>query len=234
MRPTGVRWLLYLGSSGGTNAYARSGLVAEARNWLAEMKAHAPPGDDERPSGRTAVTTAGVLLAEGEEKAAAAGIADAFKHERIDRGADRRMWRQNIDLSYVLVPETRPDWDAAPLTGHLLVTRRLAEAVVDDSDWLDLDREHYRTRFVRAAVRSGQLPLARGDADRAQATAHRALDADPWSEDAYAVLVSSALTSGDRSAAGRILRRCLEVLADMGVDPSPTTQQLQRRVAGTD
>jgi DNA-binding SARP family transcriptional activator len=103
-------------------------------------------------------------------------------------------------------------------------------ADVPDADWIVLDREHYRTRFVGAAVRAGQLLLGRGDTDRAEAMARRALAADPWSEDAYGVLVSAAVAKGDRSGARRLLDRCIAALAEIGVEPSDTTHQLRRRI----
>jgi DNA-binding SARP family transcriptional activator len=111
--------------------------------------------------------------------------------------------------------------------------RDLLHADLPEADWFGLEREHYRARFVGAAVRAGQLLLGRGDVEQAEAVAHRALAADPWSEEAYAVLVGAALARRDRSGALRVLTRCLEALQDLGVDPSPTTQQLQRRVQGT-
>jgi ATP/maltotriose-dependent transcriptional regulator MalT/DNA-binding SARP family transcriptional activator len=106
-------------------------------------------------------------------------------------------------------------------------------ADVPDADWMVLDREHYRTRFVTAAVRAGQLLLGRGDSDEAEAMARRALTADPWAEEAYAVLVAAAVANGDRSGARRLLDRCIAALADIGVAPSDATRQLQRRVQGT-
>jgi ATP/maltotriose-dependent transcriptional regulator MalT/DNA-binding SARP family transcriptional activator len=101
---------------------------------------------------------------------------------------------------------------------------------VGDADWLALEREHYQTRFVVAAVRVGQLLLARGEIDKAQAVVYRALTTYPWSEEAYAVLVGAALARRDRAAASRVLDRCREALADLGVQPSDAFQQLRRRV----
>jgi DNA-binding SARP family transcriptional activator len=63
--------------------------------------------------------------------------------------------------------------------------------------------------------------------------ARRALAVDAWAEGAYAVLVSTALDRGDRSGARLALDRCLEALADLGVDPSEETRLLRRRVRVT-
>jgi len=126
--------------------------------------------------------------------------------------------------------------DGAPsvaLEHHLAAVdlyRDQLHADLPETDWFALDREHYRSRFVAAAVRAGQLLLSMGDVDRAQTMAHRALGVDPWAEAAYTVLVGAALTRHDRSAALRMLGRCLDALKDLGVDPSDSTQQLQRRL----
>jgi len=103
-------------------------------------------------------------------------------------------------------------------------------ADVPDADWIDLDREHYRTRFVGSAIRAGQLLLGRGDVDDAEAVARRALAVDQWAEDAYGVLVAAALARGDRSAAQRQLDRGLAALAELGVEPSDATRRLRRRI----
>ena len=103
-------------------------------------------------------------------------------------------------------------------------------ADVAEAEWNVLDRDRYRTRFVAAATRAGQLLAARGDTDEADAVAHRAIAVDPWAEDAYAVLVGTALARGDRSGARQALDRCMAALADLGVDASDETQRLRRRV----
>jgi DNA-binding SARP family transcriptional activator/RecA/RadA recombinase len=103
---------------------------------------------------------------------------------------------------------------------------------VADADWITLEREHFRGRFVAAATRAGELLVARGDVDEAERVARRAVEVDPWAEDAYAVLVSVALARGDRSAARRTLDQALAALADLGVEPSDETHRLRRRVRG--
>jgi LuxR family transcriptional regulator, maltose regulon positive regulatory protein len=107
-------------------------------------------------------------------------------------------------------------------------------ADLPDTGWFSLDREHYRSRFVTTAVRAGQLLLGRGDLDHADDVAQRALSVDPWAEPAYAVLVGAALARDDRSTARRLLQRCIDAQAELGSPPSTATQQLRRRVIGTD
>jgi DNA-binding SARP family transcriptional activator len=103
---------------------------------------------------------------------------------------------------------------------------------VAEADWIALEREHFRVRFVAAATRAGELLVARGDVDQAERVARRAVQVDPWAEHAYAALVSVALTRGDRSAARRTLDQALTALADLGVEPSEETRRLRRRVRG--
>ena len=103
---------------------------------------------------------------------------------------------------------------------------------VPDADWLGLEREHFRIRFVAAATRAGQLLVGRGDPDQAEPVARRAVEVDPWAEEAYGVLVAVALARGDRAAARRALDRSLAALADLGVQPSAETQRLRRLVRG--
>jgi DNA-binding SARP family transcriptional activator len=105
-------------------------------------------------------------------------------------------------------------------------------ADVPEAEWNALERDHYRSRFVAAACRAGQLLAARGDMDEAENVARRAIVVDQWAEDAYAVLVTTSLARGDRSAARQALDRCLAALADLGVEPSEETQRLRRRVRG--
>jgi LuxR family transcriptional regulator, maltose regulon positive regulatory protein len=107
-----------------------------------------------------------------------------------------------------------------------------AHESVADADWIALEREHFRGRFVAAATRAGELLVGRGDVDEAERVARHAVEVDPWAEHAYAVLVSVALTRGDRSAAHRTLDRALAAMADLGVEPSEQTYRLRRRVRG--
>ncbi len=100
------------------------------------------------------------------------------------------------------------------------------------TDWVALEREQFRGRFVVAAARAGELLVARGDADQAERVARRAIEVDPWAEDAYAVLASVALARGDRPAALRTLDRALEALAELDVEPSEETHRLRRRIRG--
>ena len=122
---------------------------------------------------------------------------------------------------------------AVALEHHLAATslyRGDLHTELSDTDWLAVDRERCRISFVASATRAAQLLVAHGDPDRAEALAQRALRVDPWAEEAHTVLAAAALARGDRSAALRNLQRCLSTLSDLGIEPSATTRQLQRRI----
>jgi DNA-binding SARP family transcriptional activator len=142
------------------------------------------------------------------------------------------------DFQQHLLDAARAEEDATPseALAHYLAAVELYRGQLGtdlpDAHWMELDREHYRTRFVAAATRAGQLLLGRGDTDEAEKVARRAIDVDPWAEQAHALLIAAALTTGNRSAAHRRLDRCLAMLADLGAAPTDTTRQLERRLQG--
>jgi LuxR family transcriptional regulator, maltose regulon positive regulatory protein len=119
---------------------------------------------------------------------------------------------------------------------HLLAAANLyrgeLHADVPEAEWLAFDRDRYRRQFVAAATRAGQLLVGLGDVDRAEAVARCAISADPWAEDAHAVLVAAALARPDRAAARRALERCEAALAELGVAPSDQVRLLARQVRG--
>jgi DNA-binding SARP family transcriptional activator len=104
-------------------------------------------------------------------------------------------------------------------------------ADVTGASWLDWERERLRSRFVSSAVRAGNLLLARRDTMTARTLAERALRADDCSEDAYQLLVAGHLADGDLVDAHRTLRRCLQMLRELGVPPQPRTRALAQRLA---
>ncbi len=120
---------------------------------------------------------------------------------------------------------------------HLLAAAHLYRgdlfADVPEAEWLAFDRDHYRRQFVAAATRAGQLLVGSGDLDRAEAVGRAAISADPWAEDAHAVLVAAAVARSDRAAARRALERCETALAELGVEPSDEVRRLARRVRGS-
>lgn len=136
---------------------------------------------------RLSLAEAAILVAEGDEATAAARLDAALAHSTLD-GPDRRLWRMALPLTYVLVAGTRPQWDALPLRGYLVRSRRLAAAVV--------------------GLREGRAGAASAD------TARRALDGvdvgDPTTVRAalphrFAVTLALGLEAADRPEAAPLL-----------------------------
>ncbi|HEV7761353.1 MAG TPA: BTAD domain-containing putative transcriptional regulator [Acidimicrobiales bacterium] len=129
LRAAGVASIHAQGLVNASLALSYTGDVAGARECLAEgtAVAYVPEGT---PTVRMALTTASLLLAEGDEDGARKIVDEALEvHGVPDRGPDRRVWRHVLSLSYLLVPETRAGWDAASLRGHQAFARDLAAAL---------------------------------------------------------------------------------------------------------
>ncbi|PRY35568.1 ATP/maltotriose-dependent transcriptional regulator MalT [Geodermatophilus tzadiensis] len=103
-------------------------------------------------------------------------------------------------------------------------------ADVTGASWLEWERDRVRSLFVSSAVRAGNLLLARGDTSTARTLAERALRGDECSEDAHQLLVAVHLADGDLVDAHRALRRCQQMLRDLGVPPQPRTRALAQRL----
>jgi ATP/maltotriose-dependent transcriptional regulator MalT len=93
-------------------------------------------------------------------------------------------------------------------------------------EWAAPERERLRRRYISAALRAGNLLLARDDTDRPEDLATRALAAEPWSEEAYQLLVATLLRRGDRAGARRALDQCFEMLTELGAEASAETVSL--------
>ena len=78
------------------------------------------------------------------------------------------------------------------------------------TNWLELERIHVRSRFVRAACRAGELLVAIGKPSEAIDAVRPALDADPYHERSYLALADAYRALDDHSSARAILRRAEE------------------------
>jgi DNA-binding SARP family transcriptional activator len=101
---------------------------------------------------------------------------------------------------------------------------------VADEEWATPLRERARQRFVRAAVRAGDLLLAASRVVEAVDVADAVLAVDPWCEAALRLRVSAHLSAGDRAAARRAFEAARRILDDLGVAPEPDTEELGRRL----
>jgi DNA-binding SARP family transcriptional activator len=57
------------------------------------------------------------------------------------------------------------------------------------------------------------------------------LENEPWSEGAHRLTVAAHLARGDRAAARRAMKTCLQQLDDLGVPPTEDTEIVLRAIA---
>jgi len=91
-----------------------------------------------------------------------------------------------------------------------------------------------RGRYVPAAVRAGELLLARGEPSEARFAAHRAIEAELWDEPAYRLLIRTHLADGNRAGATRALEACRAALAELDAEPELATLALLDPGSGRD
>jgi len=89
-----------------------------------------------------------------------------------------------------------------------------------DHTWLDLERIHLRSRFVRASCRAGDLLTATGRPSEAMDVLRPSLDADPWHERSYVALAEAYCALGDMTSATQVLDLAVEQLGDLTTSPN--------------
>jgi DNA-binding SARP family transcriptional activator len=94
--------------------------------------------------------------------------------------------------------------------------------------WALAPLEERRRRFAALATRAGELLLARGSAEGAQALAERALAVDPWLEAAHRLVVAANHALGDDLSARRALTRYRDAVREIGLDPDESTLMIER------
>jgi DNA-binding SARP family transcriptional activator len=95
------------------------------------------------------------------------------------------------------------------------------------ADWVLLEREHARQRFLTALRHL--IGVCQQERDWASVIqyAHQLLEHDPFQEVAHRALMTAYAATGDRSAALRQYRQCAQVLQDeLGAEPLPETTRL--------
>jgi two-component SAPR family response regulator len=102
------------------------------------------------------------------------------------------------------------------------------------SAWATATRERLRNRFLRTTARLCRHWTESGDRERAAEGHVRGLDVDDLAEEFYRELMRCHEQLGRRAEALRVAERCRATLATvLGVDPSPATQAIARRLAGS-
>lgn len=95
------------------------------------------------------------------------------------------------------------------------------------ADWVLLEREHARERFLTALRHLMLACQQEGRWDDVIRYAHVLLEHDPFQEVAYRALMAAYAAFGDRSAAIRQYQQCVQVLDDeLAAEPLPETTRL--------
>lgn len=97
--------------------------------------------------------------------------------------------------------------EALPLLAEAIAEWRGELAAGLDHEWLELERIHVRSRYVRASCRAAELLVAIGQPERAITAARPALDADPYHERSYRALADAYRAIDDHTSARAILER---------------------------
>jgi DNA-binding SARP family transcriptional activator len=99
------------------------------------------------------------------------------------------------------------------------------------ADWLLERRERVHELYVNGCLRVGEELLAREKVAEAQQWARRTIDAAPWLEAAYQLLMRAYSRQNLRSRALRTYAEAQDALRrELAVEPSPLTQWLYRRL----
>lgn len=143
-------------------------------------------------------------------------------------------WRLDAHLDAADAAEHARDPAAALDAYRAVVPLWRGEPLADvaGADWAVPLQHRWRSRYVTAAVRGGELALAKGAPAESRRAAERALVADPHSEASYQLLARSHLALDDAAGARSALDACVRMLADLDVRPDATTQRLIATVTG--
>ena len=149
---------------------------------------------------------------------------------RVDEHLSVDAWEFERELDAAEAAKTTPSVELRHLLAATGLWRGEPLDDVAGEEWADPLRERLRQRFVRAAVRAGDLLVATARFAEAIALADRALEADPWCEAAIRLRVAGLLAAGDPAGARQAFESGRRVLADLGVSLEPATEELGRRV----
>jgi DNA-binding SARP family transcriptional activator len=95
-----------------------------------------------------------------------------------------------------------------------------------DSIWIEERRMGLAERAVDARFDAAELSFAVADYRTAQTHLNAVLAADPYRESAWRLAMRVAAGYGDADRALDVFRRCARTLAQVGIEPAPSTQQL--------
>ena len=100
-------------------------------------------------------------------------------------------------------------------------------------EWLCPVRETLQQQFIQALARLVEILHTQKNYQSALTHAERLLRLDPLRESTYQQLMQLHDKLGNRAMALQIYHQCMNILRDeLGIDPSPVTQQLYSKLLG--
>lgn len=98
-------------------------------------------------------------------------------------------------------------------------------------NWLRIEREQLHRLAIEAMYETTQDHLSANRLDKAQATARRQLDLEPWREPAHRQLMQACALAGDRAAALTQFETCRKMLREeLDIEPSFETIALLDKI----
>lgn len=133
-----------------------------------------------------------------------------------------------VDVVEHRLVQSRIDACDGPQLWDMLEVIRRAELLPGWSEpWLDFEQEQVRLQRVRAFETLSRRFRALGDADGAVAAAALAIEAEPWRETSYRLLMKAHMLAGNRALALRVYEGArVKLLHDLQVEPAPMLASL--------
>src|SRR5207249_9719621 len=104
----------------------------------------------------------------------------------------------------------------------------------DDGPWVESKRRELGGVRARALRVLAEASLAADKAADAVRWAEQAIEAEPFRESGYRLLMTAHVAAGNRAEALRVYDRCRRLLADeLGTYPSPETDSMYRGLLET-
>jgi len=194
-----------------------------------------PPATWEKALGVLASKLRSVLAESGNGEPST--LTAAFGCYRLDLAGGS--W---VDV--VAAQEAADEGEAALARDDLEVATRaaaLAESLIqgaflpgEDGTWVEQKRRELAGVRARALSTLAHACLRSGETQDSVRWAEQAVDAEPFRESGYRVLMEAHIAAGNRGEALRVYERCRRLLAEeLGAFPSPETEALYRDLLET-
>lgn len=183
---------------------------------------------------RGVVSKARAALARGlGDRAGIANLGGSYLLERDDSvTVDIEVAEQDVQLAERLLGLGSVA-DAAERARSAVILLRPSFLPGLDGPWIDRRRTELARLHRRALCLGSRVDVAAGAFDEAIDMASDALELDPYDETIHRALIAAHLAGGDRGGALAAYERCRRLLTeDLGLQPSPATEDLHHQLVG--